>query len=67
MSNERSKRDSMSIEEETVSNMWEIAAIVEFQEQEARDVSTAVDSIARHVMGSWLCRENHAHFQWRTE
>jgi hypothetical protein len=29
MSTDRSTRDSMSLEEATVSNMWEIAAIVE--------------------------------------
>jgi hypothetical protein len=29
MNNSRPKRDSMSIEEATISNMWEIAAIVE--------------------------------------
>jgi len=29
MSTDRPKRDSMSLEEATVSNMWEIAAIVE--------------------------------------
>jgi hypothetical protein len=29
MSDQRPKRDTMSIEEATVSNMWEIAAIVE--------------------------------------
>jgi hypothetical protein len=28
MSNDHPKRDSMSIEEATISNMWEIAAIV---------------------------------------
>jgi hypothetical protein len=33
MSNDRPKRDSMSIEEATVSNMWEIAAIVEVLER----------------------------------
>ena len=33
MSTDRPKRDSMSIEEATVSNMWEIAAIVEVLEQ----------------------------------
>ena len=33
MSNERPKRDTMSIEEATISNMWEIAAIVEVLEQ----------------------------------
>ena len=29
MSDQRPKRETMSIEESTVSNMWEIAAIVE--------------------------------------
>ena len=29
MSDDRPKRDSMSLEEATISNMWEIAAIVE--------------------------------------
>ena len=29
MSNDRPKRDTMSIEEATISNMWEIAAIAE--------------------------------------
>jgi hypothetical protein len=33
MSEQRPKRDSMSIEEATVSNMWEIAAIVEVLER----------------------------------
>jgi len=33
MSIDRPKRDSMSIEEATVSNMWEIAAIVEVLER----------------------------------
>jgi hypothetical protein len=33
MSDPRPKRDSMSIEEATVSNMWEIAAIVEVLER----------------------------------
>lgn len=33
MSDQRPKRDSMSIEEATVSNMWEIAAIVEVLER----------------------------------
>ena len=30
MSDQRPKRDSMSIEEATVSNMWEIGAIAEW-------------------------------------
>ena len=33
MSDDRPKRDSMSIEEATVSNMWQIAAIVEVLER----------------------------------
>ena len=33
MSTDRPKRDSMSMEEATVSNMWEIAAIVEMLER----------------------------------
>ncbi|OQW66177.1 MAG: hypothetical protein BVN29_06790 [Nitrospira sp. ST-bin5] len=33
MSNDRPKRDTMSLEEATVSNMWEIAAIVEVLER----------------------------------
>ncbi len=33
MSDDRPKRDTMSIEEATVSNMWEIAAIVEVLER----------------------------------
>ena len=33
MSNDRPKRDSMSIEEATISNMWEIEAIVEMLER----------------------------------
>jgi hypothetical protein len=32
MSDDRPKRDTMSLEEATVSNMWEIAAIVEVLE-----------------------------------
>jgi len=33
MSDDRPKRDSMSLEEATISHMWEIAAIVELLEQ----------------------------------
>ena len=33
MSNERPKRETMSLEEATISNMWEIAAIVELLEK----------------------------------
>ena len=34
MSNHRPTRETMSIEEATVSNMWEIAAIVEVLERQ---------------------------------
>ena len=33
MNNQRPKRDTMSIEEATISNMWEIIAIVEVLER----------------------------------
>ena len=33
MSDEHAKRESMSIEEATISNMWEIAVIVEVLER----------------------------------
>jgi len=33
MSNKQAKRETMSIDQATVSNMWEIAAIIELQEQ----------------------------------
>ena len=33
MNNQRPTRDSMSIEEATISNMWDIAAIVEVLER----------------------------------
>ena len=36
MSNGRSTRDSMSLEESTISNMWEIAAIEEVLERLGR-------------------------------
>ncbi|TKB88564.1 MAG: hypothetical protein E8D41_16365 [Nitrospira sp.] len=35
MSDDRPKRESMSIEEATISNMWEIAAIVEMLERKS--------------------------------
>jgi DNA uptake protein ComE-like DNA-binding protein len=48
MSNDCPKRDTMSIEEATISNMWEIAAIVEILErkglctkQDLYDINTA--------------------------
>jgi hypothetical protein len=33
MSDDRPKRDTMSLEEATISNMWEIASIVELLEE----------------------------------
>jgi hypothetical protein len=51
MSNDRPKRDSMSIEEATVSNMWEIAAIVELLEQKGictkQDLHTIIDELRK--------------------
>ena len=38
MSNDRPKREIMSIEEATISNMWEIAAIVEVLERLGRTI-----------------------------
>jgi hypothetical protein len=35
MSTDRPKRDTMSLEEATISNMWEIAAIVEALDERA--------------------------------
>ena len=36
MSNDRPKRETMSIEEATVSNLWEIAALVEVLERRGK-------------------------------
>ena len=51
MSNQRPKRDSMSIEEATISNMWEIAAIVELLEQKGfctkQDLHTIINELRR--------------------
>jgi len=51
MSNEHPKRDSMSLEEATISNMWEIAAIVELLEQKGlctkQDLHTIIDELRR--------------------
>jgi hypothetical protein len=41
MSDDRPKRDSMSLEEATVSNMWEMAAIVEVLERKGLCTSKA--------------------------
>ncbi len=51
MSRDRPTRDTMSLEEATISNMWEIAAIVELLEQKGlctkRDLHTIVDELRR--------------------
>ena len=50
MSNNRPKRESMSIEESTVSNTWEIASIVEVRERLGRIIE----------MGQWGAKGDDA-------
>ena len=51
MSTNRPKRDSMSIEEATISNMWEMAAIVELLEQKGlctkQDLHAIIDELRK--------------------
>jgi hypothetical protein len=51
MSDQHPKRDSTSIEDATISNMWEIAAIVELLEQKGlctkQDLHTIIDELRR--------------------
>ena len=51
MSDQRPKRDTMSMEGATISNMWEIAAIVELLEQKGlcikQDLHTSIDELRR--------------------
>jgi len=51
MSNKQAKRETMSIDQATVSNMWEIAAIIELQEQKRlctkRDPHTIIEELRR--------------------
>ena len=51
MSNDRPKWETMTIEEATISNMWEIAAIVELLEQKGfctkQDLHTIIDELRR--------------------
>ena len=51
MSDPRPTHESMSIEEATVSNMWEIAAIVELLEQKGfctkRDLHAIIDELRK--------------------
>ena len=48
---QRPKRDTMSVEEAAISNMWEIAAIVELLEQKGlctkQDLHTIIDELRR--------------------
>ena len=50
MSDDRPKRDTMSLEEATVSNMWEIAAIVEVLER--KGLCTKHDLYEAHQLTS---------------
>src|SRR6266850_4599043 len=51
MSNDRLKRETMSLEEATISNMWEIAAIVELLEQKGlctkQDLHAIIDELRK--------------------
>jgi hypothetical protein len=51
MNDDRPKRETMSVEEATISNMWEIAAIVELLEQKGlctkQDLHTIIDELRR--------------------
>lgn len=51
MSTDHPKRESMSLEEATISNMWEIAAIVELLEQKGlctkQDLHTIINELRR--------------------
>jgi hypothetical protein len=51
MGEKRELRETMSIEEATISNMWEIAAIVELLEQKGlctkQDLHTIIDELRR--------------------
>ena len=56
MSDDRPTRETMSIEEATVSNMWEIAAIVELLEQKGlctkQELHTIIDELRRENSGA---------------
>jgi len=51
MGNDRPKRETMSLEEATISNMWEIAAIVELLEQRGlctkQDLHAIIDELRK--------------------
>ena len=54
MSDDRPKRDSMSLEEATIFNMWEIAAIVELLEQKGlctkQDLHAIIDELRKKTL-----------------
>jgi hypothetical protein len=49
MSDDRPKRESMSVEEATISNMWEIAAIVEVLERKGLCTKADLLDVDREV------------------
>jgi hypothetical protein len=55
MSTDRPKRDTMSIEEATFSNMWEIAAIVKVLERKGlctkQDLYEIITGFAARILG----------------
>jgi len=51
MSDDRPKRGSMSLEKATVSNMWEIAAIVELLEQKGLCTKQGLHTIINELRG----------------
>jgi hypothetical protein len=53
MSNDRPTRDTMSIEEPTISNRWEIAAIVEVLERKGLRAKQDLHTITRCT---WILR-----------
>jgi len=63
VSDQRPKRDSMPLEEATISNMWEIAAIVELLEQKGlctkQDLHTIIDELRRENPRTRLPRRRH--------
>ena len=59
MSDDRPKRDSMSIEEATVSNMWEIAAIVELLERKGLCTKHDIYDIITGIVARILAHESY--------
>jgi len=49
MSDDRPKRDSISIEEATISNMWEIAAIMEVLERKGLCAKQGTQTTERNL------------------